>query len=303
MAHTKREEAPLRLALVVLGMHRSGTSAMAGCLARLGAGRPRTEIAPTVNNPRGYFESEPIMAFNDRLLALAGSAWHDWRGPDVGRLTEATRDALAEEAAGLLADEFGEANVIVLKDPRLCRLMPLWREVLDRAGYEARYVLPVRHPLHSALSLRARNGFSLESGRLLWLGHVFEAERRTRGLRRHIVASENLVVAPRSALTAIMRELAVFPDAAGVDAVGDFIEPALFHRDLPAGLSSENRWIAGLSDRVHAVFAAGEGLEGRLDGLYAEFEAVTRPLARAFAEAGEGVFADLGLSMSAAGAA
>jgi hypothetical protein len=277
MGRTKKKEAPRRLALVVLGMHRSGTSALAGCLARLGAVRPRTEIAPTVNNPKGYYESEPVMAFNDRLLALMGSAWHDWRGPEIGMISADVRRDLAGEAGALLADEFGAAKTIVLKDPRLCRLMPLWRDFLDSAGYEARYVLPVRRPLQSALSLRARNGFSLESGRLLWLGHVFEAERRTRGLRRHILASESLMKAPQAVLSAIAGALA-FP--ADLAALGDFIDPALFHDEAPDGLPSENRWIAGLSDRVYGVLQAGDGPETRLDALYSEFERAAPPLER-----------------------
>jgi len=274
MGRSKREEARRPLALVVLGMHRSGTSALAGCLARLGAVRPRTEIAPTVNNPKGYYESEPVMAFNDRLLALMGSAWHDCRGPDVGLISAGVRRDLAREARALLADEFGAAKMIVLKDPRLCRLMPLWGDFLDRAGYEARYVLPVRRPLHSALSLRTRNGFSLESGRLLWLGHVFEAERRTRGLRRHILASEALMAAPHAVLSALAGALAFPADLAGL---GDFIDPTLFHDDAPSSLPSENRWIAELSDRVYGALHAGDGPEARLDALYGEFERAVRP--------------------------
>jgi len=265
--------------IIVLGMHRSGTSAMAGCLARLGAQRPRTEIAPTVNNPRGYCESEPVMAFNDRLLALMGSVWSDWRRVDSSLISSAMRRDLVEEACALLQEEFGDAEVIVLKDPRLCRLMPVWGEVLERAGYEARYVLPVRHPLQSALSLRARNGFSLETGRLLWLRHVFDAECRTRGLKRHILASESLVSSPQATLRAIVGRLGLPMNAGDLKAAGEFIEPALFHCERSSGLPSENRWIAGLSERVHDVFQAwnavgDDDMDGRLDDLYAEFDAI-----------------------------
>ncbi len=282
MQRPKMEDGTRRLALVVLGMHRSGTSAMAGCLAHLGARRPRTEIAPTVNNPRGYCESEPVMVFNDRLLELMGSVWHDWRRLDPGLISAATRRDLAKDAAVLLAGEFGDADVIVLKDPRLCRLMPLWEEFLDLAGYEARYVLPVRHPLQSALSLRVRNAFSLETGRLLWLRHVLEAERRTRGQRRHILAAETLVAAPQATLAAIARELGLAARQADMEGVAAFIEPALFHCAFPAELPSENRWIAGLSERVHAVFQAWEteAAPSLLDAFYAEFDAITGSVAK-----------------------
>ena len=68
-----------KIALVVLGMHRSGTSSVAGALAMLGAAAPRTLMAPGEDNPRGFWESQVLMGVNDRLLAAGGSNWRDWR--------------------------------------------------------------------------------------------------------------------------------------------------------------------------------------------------------------------------------
>lgn len=68
-----------KVALVVLGMHRSGTSSVAGALAMLGAAAPRTLMAPGEDNPRGFWESQVLMGVNDRLLAAGGSNWRDWR--------------------------------------------------------------------------------------------------------------------------------------------------------------------------------------------------------------------------------
>ena len=65
--------------IVVLGMHRSGTSAVAGTLTKLGGAAPKHLLTADSGNPRGYFESVAFMEFHDELLASAGSCWHDWR--------------------------------------------------------------------------------------------------------------------------------------------------------------------------------------------------------------------------------
>jgi hypothetical protein len=57
-----------REALLVLGMHRSGTSAVAGLLVRLGAQPPKTLMEGDADNRKGYWESTALCAFHERLL-------------------------------------------------------------------------------------------------------------------------------------------------------------------------------------------------------------------------------------------
>lgn len=173
---------PPRAAYVVLGMHRSGTSSVAGALARLGAAPPRTLMRPAQDNPRGFWESEVIAALNDRILAARGSNWHDWRPLDTSGAA-----VFADEAADALTQEFGDAGAVVLKDPRICRLYPFWRGVLEAAGYEPLVVSPVRDPLEVAASLGARSGMPRPVALRLWLRHVLEAERTSRGRPRHLM--------------------------------------------------------------------------------------------------------------------
>jgi hypothetical protein len=70
-------------AILVLGMHRSGTSVVSGAMVRLGAAAPRTLMPATHDNMRGYWESTRIVYFNEELLASAGSTWDDWRAIDA----------------------------------------------------------------------------------------------------------------------------------------------------------------------------------------------------------------------------
>ncbi len=176
-----------RTAFVVLGMHRSGTSSVAGVLALLGATPPRTLMGPKPENPKGFWESEVLMAFNDEILTRAGSAWDDPAPLDQGVFDGAQGDDLRGRARKKLDEEFGDADTIVIKDPRICRFYPFWRDVLVAAGYEPFVILPLRDPAEVATSLQARNGMPIESGLKLWRRHVEDAERTTRGQRRRVI--------------------------------------------------------------------------------------------------------------------
>jgi hypothetical protein len=70
----------LKTAIVISGMHRSGTSSIAGVVSKLGAAVPAGKLLATKpDNPRGFFESEKINLFNDRILTECGTNWSDWR--------------------------------------------------------------------------------------------------------------------------------------------------------------------------------------------------------------------------------
>ena len=68
-----------KTALIVLGMHRSGTSSVAGALALAGAAAPKHLMPAAADNPKGFWESSAVADFNDRILNREGSNWHDWR--------------------------------------------------------------------------------------------------------------------------------------------------------------------------------------------------------------------------------
>src|SRR5690606_12006176 len=106
-----------RQALIILGMHRSGTSALSGTLAKLGAAAPRTLIPANPNNPKGFWESTELMKFHDRLLAAAGSQWNDWDGFDAGRVDPSILESVDQELPALLHREFGDAALMLIKDP------------------------------------------------------------------------------------------------------------------------------------------------------------------------------------------
>jgi hypothetical protein len=193
--------------VVVLGMHRSGTSSAAGTLVRLGAAAPQHLIAPNPGNERGFWESRVIVELNDAILAAGGSDWRDWRKFDLEAIGGVEADALRARARASLAEEFGDVGLAVVKDPRMCRIMPFWRPVFEEANLSVCAVLPIRSPLEVAWSLNCRDGLRLAYGCLLWLRHVLDAEAETRGIARAVMDWPQFLGDRRKALAQVSEQL------------------------------------------------------------------------------------------------
>jgi len=174
-------------------MHRSGTSALSGVLSMLGCALPATKMESSQANAKGFFESTEVRDLNEDLLASAGSSWDDFQAFGAGWLTSPAAQDFEDRATALLASEFGTERLIVLKDPRICRLLPFWLRVLDRAGYDVKPFLIQRNPLEVARSIAVKKGYSLPFGQMLWLRHVLEAEAGTRGMARAHTSFEALM--------------------------------------------------------------------------------------------------------------
>src|SRR5688572_11542372 len=174
-------------------MHRSGTSALTRVMGLLGAALPRNLLGAGRGNEMGHWEPEPLAAAHDRMLAEVGSRWDDWRSLDLNRMGAERLAATRDELTRLIEEQFGRVPLFVLKEPRICRFVPLYRELLANLGVEPRYVVPLRNPLAVMASLKARDGMTEGFAGLLWLLHVLEAEAETRGWPRAIVSYEALL--------------------------------------------------------------------------------------------------------------
>ena len=201
---------PERRAILVLGMHRSGTSAIAGVVNALGAAVPqKTLMGADPCNLRGLFESLALARAHDALLAAAGSSWQDWRQLSSEWLCSAGAKLYREKIKSVLIDEFGDAPFIVVKDPRICRFVPFMLSILDELNIRSFAVLPVRNPLEVASSLKQRDGFSFSQSILLWLRHVLDAELGSRHLRQCFLSYEDVLTDWRSQLDRVSGALGV----------------------------------------------------------------------------------------------
>jgi hypothetical protein len=193
--------------LIVLGMHRSGTSAIAGVLTKLGGSAPKTLYPGDIGNERGYFESAPIMAFHDELLASAGTHWCDWRAFNPAWYDSPLCETYKDRAKKLFEDEFGDAAFATFKDPRICRFLPFWPDVFAAMNIAPRIIIPVRSPLEVSDSLKKRNNLSRPEGMLLWLRHMLDAEAASRALPRSIVLWREFVSDRRGTTDKISRDI------------------------------------------------------------------------------------------------
>ena len=276
-----------RTAVLVLGMHRSGTSALAGALAQLGCAAPVTPMEADEGNARGYFESRRVYELHNAMLAAAGTHWTDWAPLDPAWLASPEARAFRDRAGAVIEAEFGDAALFVLKDPRFCRTAPLWLGALEDRGVAPLALLTHRHPLEIAASLERRNGLDRDTALLLWLRHVLDAEVATRGLARAHTSYDRLLGDWRAAMRGIEDGLGLtLPGDEAGGRVEAFLSGGLRHHEAGPPDPSLPPWVR----EAHAVAARwaerGEDAEGRatLDGVRAAFDAAT-PL---FAPAAEG---------------
>lgn len=275
-----------RTLVLVIGMHRSGTSTVAGALGILGATMPATGLGLSDDNPKGHFEPKEIVALHDRVLASAGMHWWDWAAfPDTWYDSPAAQP-FVDELVDIVRAEFGDAPLFVVKDPRTCQLVALWRRVAAVLDLEVVAVLPFRHPDEVARSLHARDGFPLPNSHMAWLRYMLEGERGSRGLRRIVVRYEDLLADERGEMRRVVDALKLpLPRLAEADfaALGAFVDPALRRSRAESGsLEHLHEWLrdavtayargtaqapdgtaqgpdSAIVDRVHAAFETACG--------------------------------------------
>lgn len=188
------QRAKTRRALLVLGMHRSGTSALTRTLNLLGVDLGIGLATPAEDNRLGFWEHSKAVAIHETLLSDLDSSWHDTRRlPEHWIDTAAARKAKLA-IAELVENEFADLPLWAVKDPRLCRFVPIWREVLEGLGIAVSAIFTVRQPGEVAKSLAVRDGLAPGSTMLRWFEHFAEAEYATRGLPRTLVLYEDLLL-------------------------------------------------------------------------------------------------------------
>jgi hypothetical protein len=232
-------------------MHRSGTSALTRVLAFCGMAIPRTLVPADQGNLAGHWESRVICRFNDRLLARLGLDWISWEAAPAELASEGDYELLVRIAAQILLYEYGESGDIVLKDPRICRLLPFWLDVLERLDIDPAVVLALRAPDQVARSLKRRNAILTGYGLRAWLRFTLDAERASRHLPRAVVSFDQLMSDWRSAAAAL-------DSGVGTDMLGSITRA---EADVAAFLSADLRHFgeetgqAGLPQCIARVYS------------------------------------------------
>jgi GT2 family glycosyltransferase len=189
--------APRPAAVLVVGMHRSGTSATASALAKLGLALPVAEdlLLGSIGNEAGHFESRSLLELSDKLLRHLGRSWDD--PPERGEVERACATLLGRFGARA-RDTFEAAydapdSPVVWKDPRTSLLLPFWRAALER---DLAAVLITRDPLEAARSLDRRDAIGLVTSLALWERYVLLALDGLEGMPTFVTEFSDSLASP-----------------------------------------------------------------------------------------------------------
>ena len=281
-----------RIAILVAGMHRSGTSALTRMLNGLGCDLPAALMEADEYNVEGYWESTEVVALNEAVLTSAGSTWDDWEPFNPDWHASPVAEGFRSRARAVIESEFGDSPLFVFKDPRVCRLLDFWIDALADCGVDARIALPIRNPLEVAASLEARDAIDPSVGLLLWLRHVLDAEYASRGHPRAFVRFDALL-GNWQPVTDAMGEAfgVVWPKrstTAGIEIESGFVPTGRHHVRDDASLPSSaevSRWVSeafAIVDRwTHSN--ARKADTGRLNALRSAFDEAAAVFGRAVA--------------------
>jgi O-antigen biosynthesis protein len=217
--------------LLVLGMHRSGTSAATRVLNLLGANLGDNLVEPGPDNPDGFWEHAEAVRINDALLEGLGRTWYDMREmPQNWQDTEAAEQAFAQIQT-LIRQDF-RPGLWAIKDPRMCLTAPIWISALRELGYSVDCLFVVRNPREVVDSLHVRNNWVRGPLYLMWVQYLMEAEAASRLERRTLITYDELLTDWRGTMQRVAIELEiawpVTPEAASPE-VGAFLNRGRRH--------------------------------------------------------------------------
>lgn len=218
--------------MFVLGMHRSGTSAATRLVNLLGLPTCVEEdlLPGTDDNPRGYWESASLTAFNDRIFDTFESDWSCPPRLDPGWEADPVLAELRTEATALFSRVF-PAEPWVWKDPRSCITLPFWTTALD---VTPAVVLVHRNPLEIAASLSARDDLGKVYCLALWERYLQSCLSAASGLPTLVTTYDEILDDPALWCEAVRDFLGGVGVATGELAPSalDYVDSELRHTQL-----------------------------------------------------------------------
>jgi len=267
--------------VVVLGMHRSGTSLCSHLLARLGVDMA-DDPAAQPSNPKGHWERPEIVQRHDRILELFERGYltplHDlplpsgwWLDP---RVVEIRR-----EIVGFLAEKRRSGAPFGFKDPRTARLLPMWHQIFAELGVAPKIVMCLRNPAQVARSLQDRDGLPPDTGEYRWFVYMAEALQNLGNCQSCTLEYEAWFDGVSDNLGKLTQFLGLPPNPAAASALGDIVDRQLCHDD-PASREPRQplvRTVYDLVQRSETDATARAELQAVLDR-WAAFRQLQRPI-------------------------
>lgn len=255
-------------AIFILGMHRSGTSALSGALATAGVWfGPEQELlgAQQGINDKGFWEHRELVSLNEVLLTAAGVRWFtpliaDQLSPLFKSLQNVDQ-LLIDRARALVSALLKQCTTVAIKDPRLCLLAPFWKSLFEQQGAEVSLIHLLRHPAEVQSSLARRDGIQPDHANALWLEHTGCVNQyciQWSETPRALASYDQLMSDPEGVTTRLLQScgLKLTPDSSQLQ---EWIQPDLrHHRTEP----EQGRGVlAPVADRLYQTLLEA-GAEG-----------------------------------------
>lgn len=174
----------MKKCIVVLGMHRSGTSVLSGLVSLMGCYIGLTDTMPKrKDNPKGFFENYRIYKFNQNILEENSVSWDEYNFT-VKTIDKNTLRKYIDHAKTIIQEEFKYVNLFFIKDPRMCILYPIWETALKELKIEIKCIITYRSVIEVSLSLERRNQFAFEKSMMIWSHYLFQSEKNSRNTER-----------------------------------------------------------------------------------------------------------------------
>ena len=170
----------------ITGMHRSGSSALSRAMTTLGIHHSDNLMRASEDNVKGYWEDEDFVSFNDDLLRQTGQLWEEPKLTNPEELTILAENQEAR-ACSFLKSKAKNKEMICLKDPRLCNLIPFWQKICKDNGIKCYFIASHRDPLPTAYSIHNRDSISTEKALSIWCTYYIN-------LLDNLIPSELLII-------------------------------------------------------------------------------------------------------------
>lgn len=279
------------VALFVLGLGRSGTSALTRVLSLCGATLPTGLLGATAENPRGFWEPRAVIHLNEVILRHRGSSGYDLA---LRMEDEAFPDAEADaqwigKIRAYLAS-LPAAPLVVIKEPKMTALCGMWFEAARQAGFDIAAVIAVRHPAEVIASIEKRTdrqNYVRSSPELIsawWLKFTLLAERDTREVPRVIVEYANLLEDWRREVERISAALGIGLETRDEAAIDEFLTPDLRHHRSGGPVSEPfgTDWMSTVYEALHAAAHDKPWDESELDRVFEAYRSGERGFRTAF---------------------
>jgi O-antigen biosynthesis protein len=204
--------------LLVLGMHRSGTSALTRGARVFGANFSGRLVDAQIDNPKGFWEDADLMALHQEIFEALGMAWNRLTPVSPAEVRRLEALGFRGKAEQLLRTKMaGGGDIHAFKHPRMAKLFPFWKEVFATGDFEVICLLAVRNPLSVARSLTSRNGTGKTYSCLMWLSHVIPSLFVPDPSRAIVVDYDRLLTNPSVEIQRIATRFGFSVDAAELE--------------------------------------------------------------------------------------